>query len=101
MYSYRPLLFSVVVFVGFLNTISAQQYPYQNPELSLENRVNDLMQRLTLTEKVAQMNQFVGLDHMRQAEKDLSEEDLHSNDAQGFYKGVFSHDVEEMVKEVK
>ena len=30
------------------------------------------------------MNQFVGLDHMRQAEKNLTEEELHSNDAQGF-----------------
>ena len=47
------------------------------------------------------MNQFVGLDHMRQAEKNLTEEELHSNDAQGFYKGLFSDDVAQMTKEGK
>jgi len=47
------------------------------------------------------MNQFVGLDHMRKAEKDLSPEDLVNNDAQGFYKGVFSTDVMKMTQEGK
>ncbi|WP_185968917.1 glycoside hydrolase family 3 C-terminal domain-containing protein [Carboxylicivirga sp. M1479] len=31
------------------------QYPFQNPNLSNEQRVDDLLQRLTLTEKVSQM----------------------------------------------
>src|SRR5688572_21549566 len=30
-------------------------YPFQNPALSIETRVNDLVSRLTLEEKVAQM----------------------------------------------
>ena len=34
------------------------------------------MSRMTLEEKVYQMNQFVGLEHMRQAEKDLTEEEF-------------------------
>ena len=59
------------------------------------------MSRMTLEDKVYQMNQFVGLDHMRKAEKDLSPEDLLNNDAQGFYKGVFSTDVMRMTKEGK
>ena len=71
---------------------------YLNPAASVEDRVDDLMVRMTLKEKVYQMNQFVGLDHMRQAEKDLTEEELHSSDAQGFYKGVFSEDVEQMTR---
>tara|TARA_B100001059_G_scaffold70760_1_gene67856 strand:+ start:96 stop:2456 length:2361 start_codon:yes stop_codon:yes gene_type:complete len=71
---------------------------YLNPSASIENRVNDLMSRMTIEEKVCQMNQFVGLDHMRQAEKNLTEEELYSNDAQGFYKGVFSKDVAEMTR---
>ena len=33
----------------------AQQYPYQNPDLSSEQRAKDLMSRLTLKEKVALM----------------------------------------------
>jgi beta-glucosidase len=31
------------------------QYPFQNPDLTIEQRVNDLVSRLTLTEKVGQM----------------------------------------------
>ena len=36
-------------------TIQAQPYPFQNPDLPLEQRVNDLVNRLTLEEKVNQM----------------------------------------------
>lgn len=82
-------------FLGFSQNSSPI---YLNPNASVENRVNDLMNRMTLEEKVYQMNQFVGLDHMRQAEKDLTEEELHSNDSQGFYKGLFSDDVAEMTR---
>ena len=82
-------------FLGFSQNSSPT---YLNPNASVENRVNDLMDRMTLHEKVYQMNQFVGLDHMRKAEKDLTEEELRSNDSQGFYKGLFSDDVAEMTR---
>ena len=82
-------------FLGFSQNSSPI---YLNPNASVENRVNDLMDRMTLEEKVYQMNQFVGLDHMRKAEKDLTEEELRSNDSQGFYKGLFSDDVAEMTR---
>tara|TARA_B100001564_G_scaffold341393_1_gene336012 strand:- start:95484 stop:97772 length:2289 start_codon:yes stop_codon:yes gene_type:complete len=80
--------------------VSGQQETiiYLDPNQSVEDRVKDLMNRMSLEEKVYQMNQFVGLDHMRKAEKDLTEEELHSNDAQGFYKGLFSEDVAEMTR---
>ena len=55
------------------------------------------MNRMTLYEKACQMNQFVGLEHMKKAEKDLSPEDMKKSDAQGFYKGVFSEDVKQMI----
>ena len=60
-----------------------ESFVYLDPNETIENRVKDLMSRMTLEEKVYQMNQFVGLEHMRQAEKDLTEEELLSNDAQG------------------
>ena len=74
---------------------------YLDSSKSHIDRLNDLMSRMTLEDKVYQMNQFVGLDHMRKAEKDLSPEDLVNNDAQGFYKGVFSNDVMKMTQEGK
>ena len=72
-------------------------YPYLDPNLDVTKRVEDLMNRMTLYEKACQMNQFVGLEHMKKAEKDLSPEDMKKSDAQGFYKGVFSEDVKQMI----
>jgi len=74
---------------------------YMDASLSAEKRVEDLMSRMTLVEKVYQMNQFVGLEHMRRAEKNLTLEELHNNDAQGFYENVFSDDVAKMCSEGK
>ena len=93
-------LISYVFLLVFSLLVSSQNSSpiYLNPNASIESRVNDLMSRMTIEDKVYQMNQFVGLDHMRQAEKNLTEEELHSNDAQGFYKGVFSKDVAEMTR---
>ena len=50
---------------------------------SIEARVTDLMSRMTLEDKVYQMNQFVGLEHMKKGNPD---DDKENNDAQGFYK---------------
>ena len=70
---------------------------YLNSSLSVDKRIHDLMSRMTLYEKACQMNQFVGIEHMKKAEKDLSAEDMKKSDTQGFYKGVFSEDVKEMI----
>ncbi|MAW30666.1 MAG: beta-glucosidase [Flavobacteriales bacterium] len=70
---------------------------YLNSSLSVDKRIDDLMSRMTLYEKACQMNQFVGIEHMKKAEKDLSAEDMKKSDTQGFYKGVFSEDVKEMI----
>ena len=97
--SLNSLISYVFLLVISLSVSSQNSSPiYLNPNVSIESRVNDLMSRMTIEDKVYQMNQFVGLDHMRQAEKNLTEEELHSNDAQGFYKGVFSKDVAEMTR---
>ena len=63
---------------------------YLNPILSIEKRVADLMQRMTLEDKVSQMNQFVGLEHMRSGNPN---DDKANNDAQGFYKDLSINDV--------
>ena len=97
------LLFLLTFLTGF--TVFSQENSsyklYLDSSKSHEDRLTDLMSRMTLEDKVYQMNQFVGLDHMRKAEKKLSPEDLLNNDAQGFYKGVFSKDVMKMTEEGK
>lgn len=71
---------------------------YTNPALPVSERVSNLMAQMTLEEKVAQMCQYVGLEHMKKAEKDMTPEDLKKSHARGFYPGLHSSDVEEMTK---
>ena len=88
------------IFFIFISTFIFPQnnnYPYMDAGLNINERIDDLMSRMTLYEKACQMNQFVGLEHMKKAEKDLSPEDMKKSDAQGFYKGVFSDDVKQMI----
>ena len=54
---------------------------------------------MTLEEKVGQMNQFVGIDHIRAAEAHLTEEDLRTNTAQAYYPGFPADSVEKWTKE--
>ena len=90
--------FIYIFFYLFFITSYAQKTPvYLDSTYSVEKRIEDLMNRMTLYEKACQMNQFVGLEHMKKAEKDLSTEDMKKSDAQGFYKGVFSDDVKQMI----
>ena len=63
-----------------------------------EKRVDDLMERMTLEDKVYQMNQFVGLNHMK---KGNPNDDKENNDAQGFYKTLSVNDVSAMCEEGK
>ena len=88
----------LLFYLFFISAYAQELKPhYLNTSLSVDERIDDLMSRMTLYEKACQMNQFVGLEHMKKAEKDLSAEDMKKSDAQGFYKGVFSEDVKQMV----
>lgn len=90
---YASLL--LVLFTGF-SFMNNEQPPYLNPSLPVKKRVEDLMSRMTIEEKVAQMNQFVGLEHMRAAERDLEVQDLGTNTARGFYPGKSAEDIARM-----
>ena len=56
---------------GFLLSIQVsaieQTLPYQNPERSAEQRVDDLRARMTLREKAGQLSQYVGIEHIKEA----------------------------------
>jgi beta-glucosidase len=54
----RKRAFALLVFVLFTTALSAQgsyEFPYQNPDLTVETRVNDLVGRMTIEEKIGQM----------------------------------------------
>ncbi len=79
-----------------LQTMSAKQEQplYKNPKASVAQRVDDLLARMTLEEKVGQMNQLVGIEHFKQNSASMTAEELATNTANAFYPGVTVHDME-------
>jgi len=45
----------VIVGIFIFSGLNGQEIPYKNPRLSIEERVNDLIKRMTIEEKVSQM----------------------------------------------
>lgn len=88
---------SILIAISFV--VISQDY--LDPTISTDQRVDDLMSRMTLDEKIAQMCQYVGLEHMKAAEKKLTVEQMKHSDAQGFYLGLFSPDIARMTTEGK
>ncbi len=72
---------------------------YKDPSASDRDRVVDLLGRMTLEEKVGQMNQFVGLEHIEDAEASLTEEELSNNTANAFYPGISTNDIRKWTEE--
>ena len=51
----KTLFTWVIGFACCVSSVQAQQAPYKNPLVPTEMRVNDLLQRMTLKEKIAQI----------------------------------------------
>lgn len=91
------LLFMWHSFIPSMNGASPTPI-YLDPSQPIHKRVENLLSLMTLEEKIAQMCQYVGLEHMRDAEKNITEEELLNGHARGFYKGLHSSGVERMVR---
>lgn len=92
------LLFIALCFSWNLIAQQKNKELYLDASQPIEKRIENLMSQMTLKEKIAQMCQYVGLEHMRDAEKNITEEELLNGHARGFYKGLHSSGVERMVK---
>lgn len=66
---------------------------YKNSAAPVKDRIEDLLGRMTLEEKVGQMNQFVGLEHIKANSAVMTEEELKNNTANAFYPGITEEDV--------
>jgi len=90
----KTLLLIQIFFIVFLFDPTLAQV-YKDETATIKNRVNDLLERMTLEEKVGQMCQYVGLEHIKSAEKNRTKDS--NNDAWGFYKGLSVNDIEKMI----
>lgn len=87
--------------IACLATVACQSVDksYTNANLPAEERVANLMGQMTLEEKVAQMCQYVGIEHIKIAERDMTQEEMEKSHAQGFYPDLHSSDIEQMTKD--
>ncbi len=92
-------LFLCALTLMILGGCAEKEALYLNPELPAEKRVRDLMKRMTLEEKVAQMSQYVGVEHMKAAEKEMTLEEMKESHAQGFYPNLHSSELIEMTRQ--
>ncbi len=93
---------SLLIILLFVRTGFVGETPaYLNSNLSIEKRVDDLLSRMTLEEKVGQMCQYVGLEHQREVAKKKLGDKADLDDAYGFYPDLSPRDVKRMVKEGK
>lgn len=72
------LSLSILLILASCKTRNEYQYPYLNPGLSVEERVNDLVSRMTLEEKIGQMmNQAPAIERLGIPEYNWWSEGLH------------------------
>ncbi len=74
---------------------------YLDASATVEDRVEDLMRRMTLEEKIGQMNQCVGLNHIDESQAGLTEEELKRNTAAAFYPGYTKEDIAQLARDGK
>jgi len=72
---------------------------YLNADAPVEQRVTDLMQRMTLKEKIGQMCQYVAIEHFKKSEDILDGKVSESNDQYGFYPDLTVKDIKKLIRE--
>ena len=77
---------------------SQQKEVYLDASMPVEKRVEDLMSRMTLEEKVGQMCQYVAIEHIKKSLEKLGGVIDESNDQYGYYPGLSIQGIRDMVR---
>lgn len=96
---FLSFIFNFLLLLTGVNLLAneAAQMPYLDETLAPEVRVDDLMGRMTMKEKVGQMCQFVGFNYLAKSNKGMTAEQILNSDSQAVYKGYVTSDIADMV----
>jgi len=94
----RKNFFAGIVWFFSTLTIASPLADYKNSSLSAEIRADDLLSRMTLREKVGQMCQYVGIEHIKKSEKYLTLEEMRAGDAYSIYPNLHSSKIPELIR---
>jgi beta-glucosidase len=96
----KILIFSIIIFF----TLSFNKDPkpiYLESSFSDNERVEDLLSRMTIEEKVAQMCQYVGLNYLKSENTSSLTQEILNSDSKASYKGFLKKDIAQMVVDGK
>ena len=91
------LMASLLLLQGCVHVETESEPVYLDTTRSTDERIDDLMERMTLSEKVAQMCQYVGFNYLEQVPAQMSAEEILKSDSQASYKGYKTSDLAQMV----
>lgn len=88
-----------IIFFFMISCSKEGKIIYKDPEASVAERVKDLMNRMSLEEKIGQMNQLVGIEHIQFImSQRLTPEEIASSHAAGFYPNVGTDSIKALVR---
>ena len=96
----KILIFSIIIF--FTLSFNKESKPiYLDSSFSDIKRVEDLLSRMTIEEKVAQMCQYVGLNYLKSENESSLTQEILNSDSKASYKGFLKKDIAQMVVDGK
>ncbi len=97
---FKILIFSIIIF--FTLSFNKESKPiYLDSSFSDTERVEDLLSRMTIEEKVAQMCQYVGLNYLKSENESSLTQEILNSDSKASYKGFLKKDIAQMVVDGK
>ena len=89
---FKILIFSIIIF--FTLSFNKESKPiYLDSSFSDIERVEDLLSRMTIEEKVAQMCQYVGLNYLKSENESSLTQEILNSDSKASYKGFLKKDI--------
>jgi len=93
-------IYSIVIFITL--SFSSESNPiYLDSSFSDTQRVEDLLSKMTIEEKVAQMCQYVGLNYLSSENESSLTAEILNSDSKASYKGFLKKDIAQMVVDGK